>query len=233
MHSLTLPALLIGCVMLSACAPAATQTAQSPVDEPITWRDSDGCWRELPRPGQAINLNREVDENGTVICPNLGPEAVTLAAPPEATLPAPMAASVPEVIPAQEPVVVATSTPTPTEAIVPALTVASQPEVQPQSLPPRARPNTPEPTQTAQTASPGPTGMFVQVGAFGDPANVTRNKRNFETAGIPVVTREARGGGRTLTLLQLGPFPSAESAETARDIARAAGFSDAYIVTVQ
>ncbi|MBB5515530.1 cell division septation protein DedD [Rubricella aquisinus] len=225
-------ALMIGAVGLMACAgPAPTTSAPPPPEDVVTWRDSDGCWRALPRPGEAVNLIREVDQAGNIICPDIaGPAPAAVANVPEATLPIPVAASEPEVIRPAEPLPEPIAAPAP----APEQVVATMTEATPGSPMPVARPATTPPATTAPAPAPepGPSGRFVQVGAFGEPANVTRNKRNFDLAGIPTVTREARAGSRALTLLQLGPFPSAESAETALEIARSAGFADAFIVTI-
>jgi cell division septation protein DedD len=81
-------------------------------------------------------------------------------------------------------------------------------------------------------ASEGPSNYVVQVAAFAENANLTRAQERFRSTGFPVQTRETSFRGTPVTLLRLGPFPTEASAETALMIARAAGFSDAYLVTL-
>jgi cell division septation protein DedD len=232
----TLPrfVLLIGGVVLAACAaPPPTTSAPTPPEDVVTWRDSDGCWRALPKPGEPVNLTREMDDAGNIICPDLdGANAARVATLPQETLPPPVAASVPEDTPSATPPQPETEMAPTAPAIAPESEMA---ETATQSSPaPVARPARSIETTSApqEPLAPGPSGRFVQVGAFGNPENVTRNQRNFDLAGIPTVTRDARAGTRRLTLLQLGPFPSTESAQTALEIAKAAGFADAFIVVI-
>jgi hypothetical protein len=76
-----------------------------------------------------------------------------------------------------------------------------------------------EPT-AAQDAAP-----YVQVAAFGDPANAAETARRFRARDLPAFEMPAGG----LRLVLLGPFDTMDAARRARDIAAADGFADAYV----
>lgn len=67
--------------------------------------------------------------------------------------------------------------------------------------------------------------MFVQVGAFGEPANADRARARLAAAGLPV----AEGKGKGLRVIYAGPFASGAEAQAAVAAARRAGFGDAFI----
>jgi len=76
-----------------------------------------------------------------------------------------------------------------------------------------------EPT-AAQDAAP-----YVQVAAFGDPANAAETARRFRARDLPAFEMPAGG----LRLVLLGPFDTMDAARRARDIAATDGFADAYV----
>lgn len=111
------------------------------------------------------------------------------------------------------------------QASLSALDVASQLALQSQTIAAR---------QDAQlvTGSIGPTGTqmaLVQIGIFGDPANVARLQRELARHG-EVVTQSIQSGGRSLTQVRLQAPVSGPSAAQAllRQLA-SEGYTDAYI----
>lgn len=81
------------------------------------------------------------------------------------------------------------------------------------------------PTETLPTAATPARTSYIQVGAFGDPANAQRAIAQLSAAGLPVSSQSARG----LKVVLAGPFASAAQAQGALGIARGAGFSDAFV----
>ncbi|MDQ7080050.1 MAG: SPOR domain-containing protein [Paracoccaceae bacterium] len=71
-------------------------------------------------------------------------------------------------------------------------------------------------------------GVLVQVATFGVPANATRTIARFRSAGMPVLSRPLRRGGKSYDIVMLGPFTDAASLARALKAARGAGFSDAF-----
>lgn len=66
---------------------------------------------------------------------------------------------------------------------------------------------------------------FIQVGAFGNPANAQGASARLAAAGLPVASQQAKG----LKVILAGPFASAAEAQQALGIVRGAGFGDAFI----
>ena len=73
------------------------------------------------------------------------------------------------------------------------------------------------------------TGPKVRLGAFGDPSNATR-LRNKVGAEMPVQTNVINKNGRTLTLVETGPFSTQAEAQKALMTLKAKGYTDAFIV---
>lgn len=67
--------------------------------------------------------------------------------------------------------------------------------------------------------------LYVQVGAFGDPANAQGSTARLQAAGLPVAISRSRG----LQVVMAGPFASRADAAQALSIARGAGFGDAFV----
>lgn len=67
--------------------------------------------------------------------------------------------------------------------------------------------------------------LYVQVGAFGDPANAQGSTARLQAAGLPVAISRSRG----LQVVMAGPFASRGEAAQALSIARGAGFGDAFV----
>lgn len=66
---------------------------------------------------------------------------------------------------------------------------------------------------------------YIQVGAFGDPANAQGATARLQAAGLPVAISRSRG----LQVVLAGPFGSASDAQRALSAARGAGFGDAFV----
>ena len=73
------------------------------------------------------------------------------------------------------------------------------------------------------------TGPKVRLGAFGDPNNASR-LQNKVGAEMPVQTSITTKNGRTLTVVEAGPFATKEEAEIALTKLKAKGYKDAFIV---
>ena len=78
-------------------------------------------------------------------------------------------------------------------------------------------------TMAAEPAG-GTGGAFVQVGAFGDPANAERAIATLNGLGLPVSV----GVGGRLKVILAGPFASAAEVRDALALARRNGYPDAY-----
>lgn len=79
--------------------------------------------------------------------------------------------------------------------------------------------------QAAVDATAAVRGLYIQVGAFGDPANAQGSTARLQAAGLPVAISRARG----LQVVMAGPFASQAEAARALSIARGAGFGDAFV----
>lgn len=81
---------------------------------------------------------------------------------------------------------------------------------------------------TATVSKPATTtARYVQIGTFGNPANVSRTIARFQAGGYPVRTRAIKNKGRSLKVVYLGPFSSTGELRNAMGTARKAGFRDA------
>lgn len=72
-------------------------------------------------------------------------------------------------------------------------------------------------------------GPKVRLGAFGDVNNATRLKNKLATD-IPVQTSTVTKNGRTLTIVEAGPFSTQAEAQRALMSLKAKGYMDAFIV---
>lgn len=108
---------------------------------------------------------------------------------------------------------------------VPAVAVADTPRPQTERQPGLTVSTKREP-QAAVSAAPAATRpLYVQVGAFGDPANAQGSTARLQAAGLPVAISRSRG----LQVVMAGPFGSQAEAAQALSIARGAGFGDAFV----
>ncbi|WP_337995582.1 septal ring lytic transglycosylase RlpA family protein [Oleispirillum naphthae] len=82
----------------------------------------------------------------------------------------------------------------------------------------------------AQTVTAAVAQSYVQVGAFGDPANAARLKDRLAALGQVEVVPVSTSSGAVLHRVRLGPFADARDAETALTRARDNGFPDARLV---
>jgi hypothetical protein len=80
-------------------------------------------------------------------------------------------------------------------------------------------------TVSSMGAATAPTSAFIQIGAFGNPANAQGAAARLAAAGLPVASQQAKG----LKVILAGPFASAAEAQQALGIVRGAGFGDAFI----
>ena len=72
-------------------------------------------------------------------------------------------------------------------------------------------------------------GPKVRLGAFADPNNAARLQTKVG-ADMPVQTDTITKNGRTLTIVEAGPFPSKADAQKALTKLKAKGYKDAFIV---
>lgn len=70
---------------------------------------------------------------------------------------------------------------------------------------------------------------YVQVGAFGEPANADGARARLMALGLPVASGKFSRKGKTLQVIYAGPFISGAEAQSALFAARGHGFSDAFI----
>jgi len=85
------------------------------------------------------------------------------------------------------------------------------------------------PTQPAQSVKPVPVGStFIQLGAYGDPANAARVERAASQI-TAVTTAQKTSGGRVLTVIKAGPYANRAEAEQALRQLQKIGYRDAYI----
>ena len=68
---------------------------------------------------------------------------------------------------------------------------------------------------------------FVQVGSFADPANAQRTARRLQKMGMPARISQIRSQGRTLMVVQAGPFDGGQTPSAVARL-RGAGFRDAF-----
>lgn len=72
-------------------------------------------------------------------------------------------------------------------------------------------------------------GRYVQVGMFGVPSNAQRAAARLKAAGLPARIGRITRKGKAYQLVMAGPFSSNAGLSSALRVARAQGFSDAYI----
>lgn len=70
---------------------------------------------------------------------------------------------------------------------------------------------------------------YVQVGTFGEAANVTRTAARLRGLGLPVAKSRITSKGKQLQIVMAGPFGDAGAAKAALSAARRSGFGDAFI----
>ncbi len=80
---------------------------------------------------------------------------------------------------------------------------------------------------SAQVVAQG--ARYVQVGTFGNPANVASVAGALSAMGLPVSKSHMSKAGRDLVIVFAGPFSSAQAAQSALGMARQAGFGDAFL----
>ena len=111
----------------------------------------------------------------------------------------------------------------------------------PAALPgPRSAPTAaPEPDITpppvaaeAPVAAPAGLSLYIQVGAYGDPANAARVVSRLQAAGVPrVFTLDGPAGGRVLQRVRVGPIASVEDYDQLTARLASIGFQDARLAT--
>lgn len=88
-------------------------------------------------------------------------------------------------------------------------------------------------TKPARTAKAAPVSdggaYYVQVGAFGEPANADGARARLMALGLPVSSGTFGKQGKTLQVVYAGPFSSGVDAQAALHVARGQGFPDAFI----
>jgi rare lipoprotein A len=107
----------------------------------------------------------------------------------------------------------------------------------PAALPAPASP--PEPAITAPpvaaelpVAAPPGLSLYIQVGAYGDPANAARVVSRLQAAGVPrVFTLDGPAGGRMLQRVRVGPIASVEDYDQLAARLASIGFQDARLAT--
>ena len=80
---------------------------------------------------------------------------------------------------------------------------------------------------TLPSAPSGP--YYVQVGTFGEPSNADGTTARLMQMGMPVSKSKFSKQGRALQVIYAGPFVSGADAQAALNVARSAGFSDAFV----
>jgi rare lipoprotein A len=73
--------------------------------------------------------------------------------------------------------------------------------------------------------------QYVQVGAFGDPANAARLKSRLSGIGRVEIASVPTVNGATLHKVRIGPFSDDAAAQAALDAARQSGYADARLVS--
>ncbi len=92
---------------------------------------------------------------------------------------------------------------------------------------------TPPPVaSTIPVAAPPGLSLYIQVGAYGDPANATRVVGRLRAAGLPrVLVLDGLAGGRVLQRVRIGPIASVEDYDQLAARLAAIGFPDARLAT--
>ncbi|WP_420862453.1 SPOR domain-containing protein [Algirhabdus cladophorae] len=81
------------------------------------------------------------------------------------------------------------------------------------------------PRKPAQAAK----GRYVQIGTFGNAANVDKNVRRLKASGLPVRVANITSKGRKLQVVLAGPFQSPNRLNSALRALRGAGYKDAFV----
>lgn len=74
-------------------------------------------------------------------------------------------------------------------------------------------------------------GQYIQVGAFGDPANAARLQSRLSSLGAVEVAATPAANGATLHKVRVGPFTDADAARTTLEKVRSSGFPEARLVS--
>ena len=85
--------------------------------------------------------------------------------------------------------------------------------------------------QTTIAASNGSSAaaLFIQVGAFGNPANAQGAAARLTALGLPVSKSKSNQSGKALQVVFAGPFASGADAQAALHAVRGNGFADAFM----
>lgn len=82
----------------------------------------------------------------------------------------------------------------------------------------------------AQQAAPVTSGrLMVQVGCFGDAANVQGTASRLAALGLPVATATTKRKGKALQIVYVGPFATLAEAQAGLATLHGAGFPDAFL----
>jgi rare lipoprotein A len=80
--------------------------------------------------------------------------------------------------------------------------------------------------------APAGLSLYIQVGAYGDPANAARVAARLQAAGMTrVITLDGAAGGRTLQRVRVGPIASVEDYDQLAQRLARIGFPDARLAT--
>ena len=119
-------------------------------------------------------------------------------------------------------------------SIVPPMPVPVTGEVQEVKAEPLSITPPPEPIYTQRTeskpviATAGTGNTYIQLGAYGDPANAAKVQRAASSV-TQVQTATKMAGGKTLTVVKAGPYANRAEAERALKQLKQMGYRDAYI----
>jgi cell division septation protein DedD len=140
---------------------------------------------------------------------------------------------------APPPVITASATPTPGAAppAATALTIVAPAGSAPAGSAPAAGPAATAPGTATPTAGPGvtspaaaATALFVQAGAFSDPANAERLADKLRGGGYgKVIVRDDQIAGRRMYRVRIGPVPSVAEFDRVVAALERAGINDAHL----
>jgi cell division protein FtsN len=82
---------------------------------------------------------------------------------------------------------------------------------------------------SAKAVKPAATARYVQIGTFGVAANAQATAQRMARTGLPVRMGKLTRGGKSYNLVLAGPFATQAQTSSALNIARRAGFSDAFV----
>jgi len=85
----------------------------------------------------------------------------------------------------------------------------------------------PSPTVRRRTAVASQ--RYVQVGTYGNAANVQKATRRLQGMGMPVRVSKIKSQGRILQVVMAGPFANQAQLKSALSAARRAGYRDAVL----